>query len=706
MGNTKIKINYKEIQGSFNLYTCFKSLKFTYNEYVFFIYASISSKKLTDLPYLLEIGIDKIRESFLENKLEFLEDSILNKMKESIFSSGDFLANYLVNNQLPVDDVDFSVAFIGFYKNILYVWIDGNLNVVVYRNENEFLLLNDEFKTQFFGSGYLEPNDIIFISQNEFFNEKPDFVNLLKSLKNKYSLLIITYNSNFDIDNLKQQEESNEVILEKSNIDKSLFLVKISSFLRKVRDLNLEKKFSFYYLKNYLYDFLKRFKKFLIKFWHFYDQFTSNLLNKIFAFIYKKNSLKYKRIENSIIKKYIQYFLLIIIIFLTIFLSLNLLSGYNNKSTNITGTDDNSINSSAWEQYKTELTSDISILKDFARNQEIQKFEDLKNSLLSKIDSLKNEKNVDAIFLKSLENEIFKNEDLIYKNYSIEKVDEIYLFNNLGNVEIVDFAKVGNTLYALDRLNSRVLVSNSVNQTFDIFVTDTDLKALSQIICNNKEECYILDENQGFAILNLKTKRFSKFSQLSNVGKGAKELLLFNVGDTEYIYVLKPLEGKVIRYTRVGAGLTQGEDWNKDTGFGTNVTDFFIDGNIYELSSDGNLRKFFAGKLDTTSFVGIDNVPLGLSGNLQLVATPLRNSSAGVINRLYISDPKNARIVGFDKDINSDKKMKFIGSIKYRGSSPNVKFDQIKEMIISDDEKYLYCLSDNVIFKVIITDLF
>ncbi|BDQ05066.1 MAG: hypothetical protein KatS3mg084_0584 [Candidatus Dojkabacteria bacterium] len=250
----------------------------------------------------------------------------------------------------------------------------------------------------------------------------------------------------------------------------------------------------------------------------------------------------------------------------------------------------------------------------------------------------------------------------------------------------------------------RCLVSNSATQQFDVFAADPELKALSHISCIQRS-CYLVDEQVGMVILNLETRSFSKFSALRDAGKGVKEIATYLAGDVVYIYTLIPAEGKVLRYQRVGDGLSKPDVWNKDAGFGPNVSDIWVDGSIYEMSNEGSLRKFYTGNVDPiNSFGGLGLAMLPLRGDLQLAMTPPRDPAPGVINRLYVTDPTNERIVVFDRDLDPQKKLRFLGSYKFRGSD-RINFSDLREIDLSSDEKYLYGLSNNIVFRFAVTSL-
>ncbi len=376
----------------------------------------------------------------------------------------------------------------------------------------------------------------------------------------------------------------------------------------------------------------------------------------------------------------------------------------NNQAYDQKNNVDSNNNSSNDANLRNEIELRYSALNQLAAAYQVDEFNQKLVEFRSLLESASAQGFKDDLYIKQMQTNVTQLEDSVYKVTPITKMDEVFSATNIPNVDIVDFSRVGNTIYALDRANSQVLVSNSATQQFDVFAKDPDLRALSHISCIQKS-CYIVDEQIGIVILNLETRSFSKFSALRDAGKGVKEIATYLAGDVVYIYTLVPAEGKVLRYQRVGDGLSKPDVWNKDSGFGPNVTDIWVDGSIYEMSNDGTLRKFYTGSVEPiNSFGGLGIAILPLRGDLQLAITPPRDPAPGVINRLYITDPANERIVVFDRDLDAQKKLRFLGSYKFRGSD-RINFSNLKEIDLSSDEKYVYGLSNNIVFKFAVTSL-
>jgi len=708
-----------------------------------FVLSSLFSARVKNLEVHLNYALDNLVSNFDQSKEE-----ILDRMKTSIFASGDKLADYLIGMKEPVDDVDYNVCFVAFKGGIVYVWIDGNIGVRMHRG-NESLIINSKEAPQFFGSTTVELGDILEIAFAKDIKSNNSNVEeyVLEKSKPNYPGLFIDYQvenidthvvdemkisiaednqimatdkgdnseevssnnvGNHSLDSGNEDEISNDDFFEKTpatveeavekrralsfdtnkakgeisgNFDK--LKENVTGFAKKVKNSGVFEK---------IFEYLKLGFQYI---WQGLMALTSFLLDLVFGLVYSKNPHQFKRYQNSLKKKNLQH-LLIFIIFLFVGYLLLLrpfLSGDNNSSPNNSGV----ITSDNTSKVRESLQSKFNLLQNFYTTSNVTQFNSTFDSLKSDIQTARNNGFSDAEFLNTLSARAQTFNDDLFKITPILKVDEAFISDD-QNVSIVDFSTIGTDVYAINKAGGQVLKSNSTTQKFEIFASDKDLTSLTHISCI-QTSCYLTDENLGLAILNLQTKTFSKFSALKDSGKGVKELQVFQVGNSVNIYALVPEQSKVVRYTRSGEGITPGVTWNKAPGFGPGTVDFAIDGGIFEMNSNGSLRRFFSGNPDpATTIGGLGTTLLPLGTDLQIATTPARNTAPGVINRMYVADRVNKRIVVYEKDPDASKLYPFKGSFVYRGSD-KISFENINQISLSDDEKSLYVLSNNIVFR-------
>lgn len=704
------------------------------------VLSSLFSKQVKDLEGHLKFALDALTSTFETEKGE-----ILDRMKASIFGSGDKLADFLISKKEPVDDVDYNVCICAFKNGIVYVWIDGNIGVRMYRGEQS-LMVNSKGTPQFFGSATVELGDILAIAFAKDLEKQDEHVEdyVLEKSTPDYAGLFIDYqveNSHLNIeptevvDNTEKVEEAEEMPemapmgstfmnqqmdeehhaedMQMNEEDKSLQLAEMANKRRAGNfDETSNNKVNFNDSVNNIKDSFNKFsqkvqdsgvlskiveyiKLGLGYIWLGLMTVTSLILDGIFGLVYLKNPHQFKRFQNSIKKKNLQYLLIVVILLLVSYLVF-----FRGPSTNSNNTANNGNNTNASgnsnASTKAALQSKFDQLHTAYVALNVENFNSTYTSLKSDIAAARDNNFDDPGFLNNLTSQAQSFNDDLYKITPITKIDEAFSAADIAKANIVDFSLVGTDVYAADRANSQILKSDSSTQKLTVFASDTSLTAITHISCL-QTSCYIIDENVGIVILNLQTKTFSKFSALKDAGKGVKELQVYLIGNTAYLYTLVPSEGKIARYSRSGDGLTPATTWNKVDGFGIGTVDFTIDGGIFEMNANGNLRKFFGGTVDS-NVAGLSPSLLPLGTDLQIASTPARNTAPGVINRFYIADSANQRVVVYEKDPNASKQYTFKGSYQYRGSE-TISFSAFKQIILSEDEKTLYGLSNNIVFR-------
>lgn len=668
------------------------------DDFDIFIAASLSSKVLTDLDDYLSLGIEELKDKLLSSNAP-----ILDRMKDAIYKAGDALAAELIESHQPVEDVDFSAGVLAFHDDVLYVWIDGDLNARIYRADDS-ILVNPEKSPQFFGSTIVQLGDIIGVSFNMYVAEKDsafeDYV--LEKNTPEYPVLYLDYQvdgqnaiSSFDEEvevpneeishtqntiGAHLDEENGETLL--NNTAEAEDTMISMPELGQIKYQGKERRnYNRPETKEKILGVLRSLSNIWLK-------ISSPVPDFFYTVILRKNSHQLKRFKESRQKKLFQFALLFLLI---TFVGYILFVSFNASNSKV-----KTSNTSAGNKTDTKVRTDIQdqfdkLVRSY-NNVEISDFNTNFTNLKSLISTAKQNGFGDTGFLDNTLNQAQNYEDTLYKVTPITKVDDIFLSDKLSNPLIVDFDVVGNDVYALDRQNSQVLKS-TINQQFEIFAGDPQFKKLSRISCIDGS-CYLLDEEQGLLVLSLANKKITAYKGLSSAGKDVKEM----VYAFDNIYTIVTTESKLLKYGKVGDGFKAPVKWNITEGFGLDALDFAIDGNVFELTDKGELKKYYNGRYDP-SFKGLDDPIPALGTNLQLAMTPARQTG---INRVYISDSTNKRIAVFEKDPNPNGKYTFKGNYKYRGPD-EIKFENFEEIVLSKDEKYLYVLENNSVYKIGVT---
>jgi hypothetical protein len=689
--------------------------------YSVFVISSLFGSKISDLDSYINAGIAEV-----QNIFEKIDLPILDRMKASIFKGGDFLANKMLSAGEEVEDVDFSVAVIAFMNDVMYVWIDGNLNLRIYRNTDS-LLINPDRKPQFNGSTKVELGDILALAHNQYLEKEDqsfeDYV--LEKQQPGYPALYIDYqfeNNNQEntivtpmaldtmqnADDINNPDESTNVNTisplnpdSQDNVEyQNEELAESPIELRRdVANSQPNSNFSSKLNKDLLDKVISRIKSagnYIAAGLMFV---SSKIIDFFYKYVLRRNDHQLDRLRSNPKKKNLQYLIIAVIIVLTLYFTVFNGKSSNTLSTNTTNTQTTTAKTP--DQLKAEVQAKFDTLTGFYNAAQVQSFNTAYTDLNTSIESAKSGGLTDTAFLDQITTNAQKYQDTLNKVTPVTKVDEVYFADSIPNAKLVDFAVVGTDVYAIDRTNAQILKS-AAGQAFQVFAGDTRLAAMSQLVCET-DKCYILDEGRGIAILNLASKSFNILTNLPDAGKNVKEMVSYSISGSYRLYTLVPSEGKVVRYDKVGEGFSSPGTWNQEAGFDADTQDFSVDGNIFELSTGGILRKFFNRKVDP-AFTGLGAANPALGTKLQMVSTPARNPGPSIRNRVYIADSDNKAILVFDKDIDANGQFVFKGSYKYRGSE-RVSFSNFEEMLLSKDEKSIYILENNTVYRLSVTEI-
>lgn len=708
---------------------------FFHNGLDIIVFAKLSGEYISDLEYYVNLALDKFKEIYTTTE----SDEILSTLHKCIIESGDFLASELHNNNEKLDDVDYSVCAIALGFGKIGIWIDGDVNVRIYRGDQTILVNDEKEKLQFYGSTKLELGDLIYVSDTKYL-EKPleDPFSFAYNIDPKFPCLIIHHDEYFatepieqkfleitnhedeketEVVNLNQFEEENldsvEVMKsEEYEEDKTNFKSKEIPNTKTANKINPKIYLDTIYkyagkidisdvLKNSLV-VLKKAIKFITKFYLNISQF---LIEFLIALFYKKDTVVYKRVVQSNKKQKFEILLSLVLALLSIFIIYQLIPKQVNAPTNNvnnTNTNQNtniSNNTNPNEMLKEEIQALVTELK---KNQIQSDYTSFSSNLAKFFEKIKKaeELKIEASFINEKLNEVYSYEETLFNIKRLEKPNLVYLPDD-QNINIIDIAESNGTIYAIDSTNNQILRTNTTTGKIEAFASDSALQKLKLIECS-PSECYVIDEENGIAILNLSTRIFRKFTSnatLKSLGQNTNDMKIYQIGNTTNIYLYRKNQNEIVRIQRSGDGFTVPSKWNTDVGFGQNTSGFAIDGSIYELSSDGTVRRFYTGKLvSANEFNGLDN-PLGEWKNATEITTNEKT------NYIYILDKDNSRIVVYEKTLNpnGNKKYQFVESIKIKttNNSP-VDISQATDLIITTDGKNLYISQRDIIYQIIL----
>ncbi|MFH1308962.1 MAG: hypothetical protein ABIH51_03055 [Patescibacteria group bacterium] len=239
-----------------------------------------------------------------------------------------------------------------------------------------------------------------------------------------------------------------------------------------------------------------------------------------------------------------------------------------------------------------------------------------------------------------------------------------YSFNPSGILKLKDslylYENSSGFLYKMDlETKQPTLIFLSSKDTFKLGA----VKDNSIVLLSSPEKIYIYSINDNYNTYLLKP-------DLQNT---------FNIKDVaEYnnnLYFLDSENKHILKYSPNETYLN-GSIWASDESL-INSRSIAIDGNIYVSKENGTIIKFTQGNKIKEFKLNIS--PEIIKGNQIFTKENMKN--------LYILDSENKRILAYDK--NDDRITQYVSD----------KFNNLIDLWITDDEKYIYVLDNHLVYK-------
>lgn len=185
-----------------------------------------------------------------------------------------------------------------------------------------------------------------------------------------------------------------------------------------------------------------------------------------------------------------------------------------------------------------------------------------------------------------------------------------------------------------------------------------------------------LNKSGQFEKLDLASDTLTSYESSGFEGRSTR-LESLGEGNSARIYILDDGANQIWRIAMQESGPAGAERWFKEEGKITGTRDFAVDGSIYLLFPDGAL-KYFNGKKEN----------FALSSTLPKLEEASRIFTKPDYDFLYITDPKNERILIFDKKGNLTRQL--VGA----------KFRDVADIYVDEKNRIIYALSGSELLQV------
>jgi len=226
--------------------------------------------------------------------------------------------------------------------------------------------------------------------------------------------------------------------------------------------------------------------------------------------------------------------------------------------------------------------------------------------------------------------------------------------------------------------NQIFLIEDHVLSLLDTFAEDTNAKSMTNWPEKDKVvmSSVNLDDQLGYFIFDIANKQIlDNFQPVTN-NTEVSDLTVYG----NNLYVLDASNNQIFKYPERGNGFGNGSVWLKEELDISQANSLTVDGSIYIIENNGNIRNFLKGQEENFDY----HRPRPEIAAGATIKT-FRDS-----NYLYIIDPQNMRVIILDKE----------GNIKDQYTSQ--KFDSLTDLAIDPEEKAIYLLNDNHLYLLAI----
>lgn len=176
--------------------------------------------------------------------------------------------------------------------------------------------------------------------------------------------------------------------------------------------------------------------------------------------------------------------------------------------------------------------------------------------------------------------------------------------------------------------------------------------------------------------------RFDFVSTRDGVWKKGADMKSYN----DRLYILDPERNQIWKYPRQREGFSSGEAYNQNADLSKSVS-LAIDTSIYVLNSDGTITQLYQGQKQ--------EYPLRRPPLLSLTA-PTKIFTNADLNRMFILEPANQRVVIFRKDSKN-------GGAQYQTQYVFENTGALRDLLVVDNR--LYVLDDKRVYFVNLSGL-
>lgn len=273
-----------------------------------------------------------------------------------------------------------------------------------------------------------------------------------------------------------------------------------------------------------------------------------------------------------------------------------------------------------------------------------------------------------------------KTNELLFKIRKIVRIDNAEELANFGTAN--SNANPKNLVYLAD--SGKIYAADSAQKTFYILdinsKTSTAMAGLSQPLndvaypmLTKDKKIYYFNQNN---FIELDTTKDGITELPVKLPTDAQNIASANIYNNK-IYLLDAKENKIFKTEKSGASFADPQSWLAENIDLSKTVDLAIDGNIYALTTDGQIIKMLKGKLQNFNLDAVDPA-------IEQATKLFMDSDQKFI---YVLEPSKQRIVVFNKEG------------KYQTQYQSDQWQNLKDLAVDEKNKTIYILNNASVLK-------
>jgi hypothetical protein len=260
----------------------------------------------------------------------------------------------------------------------------------------------------------------------------------------------------------------------------------------------------------------------------------------------------------------------------------------------------------------------------------------------------------------------------------VVKADDSFVIANFENENINNLVEASGTYYVVDGADKALYEVNTETKVISQVAKTEESVGTLAFAKNLQSVELLLSDGTSFLSYSLKN------GELDKLGAGTDKDFVDFATYGRYVYLLSPVDNQIYKYQKSAAGLESKTEWLKGADI-SGALSLAIDQNIFVLSSDGQIRKYYTGEeyKDESGNTFIIKQPL------DPLTSPTKIYTSTDQAYLYVLEPSKQRIVIFDKATGA-----------FARQIVNKDFAEAKDFFIDAEEQNMAVLVKNKIMNV------